>query len=126
MLKDISELENRLFDIALQAPDDGGDIFDDAFADPADLAEKKEARKEAAAKESASKPPAAEGVRRASGMDRQMKKRQEETAAEVLFQPCASAKVQCLAQSISFSTCRDNLGISWLSCPSEVFDVQDS
>ena len=83
MLKDISELENRLFDIALQAPDDGGDIFDDAFADPAEVAERKAARKEAAAKQDALTPRAGEGVSRATGMNKEMKKRQEETAAEV-------------------------------------------
>lgn len=83
MLKDISELENRLFDIALQAPDDGGDIFDDAFADPAEVAERKAAKKEAAAKQDATMPKAAEGGNRATGMNKEMKKRQEETAAEV-------------------------------------------
>lgn len=83
MLKDISELENRLFDIALQSPDDGGDPFDDAFADPTEAAERKVAKQEAAAKEAAVAPNAAEGAKRAVGMNKEMKKRQEETAAEV-------------------------------------------
>lgn len=90
MLKDISELENRLFDIALQAPDDGGDIFDDAFADPSEVAERKAAKKEAAAKEDAATAKAAEAKRAAAGMNREMKKRQEETAAEVRDCACCS------------------------------------
>lgn len=87
MLKDISELENRLFDIALQAPDDGKDIFDDAFADPAEVAERKAAKQEAAAKEAAVTPKAADAVKHTVGMNKEMKKRQEETAAEVRLMP---------------------------------------
>ena len=31
MVKDNTDLTNRLFDIALQSPDEGGDLFDDAY-----------------------------------------------------------------------------------------------
>lgn len=83
MVKDIAELNNRLFDIALQSPDDGGDIFDDAFADPAEEAERAEKKKkEAAAAASGGSSDAGAG-RALGGMDSAMKKRQEETAAEV-------------------------------------------
>jgi len=68
---------------ALQSPDDGGDIFDDAFADPAEVAERAEKKKkEAAAAASAGSSDAGAG-RAAGGMDSAMKKRQEDTAAEV-------------------------------------------
>ncbi len=83
MVKDIAELNNRLFDIALQSPDDGGDIFDDTFADPAEVAERAEKKKkEAAAAASGGSSDAGAG-RALGGMDSAMKKRQEETAAEV-------------------------------------------
>ena len=82
MVKDIAELNNRLFDIALQSPDDGGDIFDDAFADPAEVAERAEKkRKEAAAQPSSGLSDT--GRKAVGGMDSAMKKRQEDTAAEV-------------------------------------------
>jgi len=83
MVKDIAELNNRLFDIALQSPDDGADIFDDAFADPAEVAERAEKKKkQAAATASAGSSDAGAG-RAVGGMDSAMKKRQEDTAAEV-------------------------------------------
>lgn len=82
MVKDNTDLTNRLFDIALQSPDEGGDIFDDAFADPAEVAERNEKnRQEAATKQSAV--PGDSGVSRKPAMDPAMKKRQEDTAAEV-------------------------------------------
>lgn len=80
MVKDNADLNNRLVNIAFQSPEDGGDIFDDAFADPADLAERAEKRKKAALERQAS---AGEGGTAANGMDSEMKKRQEATAAEV-------------------------------------------
>ena len=86
MVKDNADLNNRLVNIAFQSPEDGGDIFDDAFADPADLAERAEKRKKAALERQAS---AGEGGRAANGMDSEMKKRQEATAAEV--RPSAGA-----------------------------------
>lgn len=84
MVKDIAELDNRLLNIAFQSPEDGGDIFDDAFADPAELAERAEKRKKAALDRQAS---AGDGARALAGMDSAMKQRQEATAAEV---SCAS------------------------------------
>lgn len=83
MVKDIAELNNRLFDIALQSPDDGGDIFDDAFADPAEVAERAEKKKKEAAATAGAVSTDAGAGRAVAGMDSAMKKRQEETAAEV-------------------------------------------
>ena len=80
MVKDIAELNNRLLNIAFQSPEDGGDVFDDAFADPAELAERAEKRKKAALDRQTS---ATDGARAVTGMDDAMKKRQEATAAEV-------------------------------------------
>lgn len=80
MLKDNADLNNRLVNIAFQSPEDGGDIFDDAFADPAELAERAEKRKKAALERQGS---AGGAGRVASGMDSAMKQRQEATAAEV-------------------------------------------
>lgn len=82
MLKDNADLNNRLVNIAFQSPDGEGDIFDDAFADPAKLAERAEKRKKAASERQAA---GGESGRAAagSGMDPAMQKRQEATAAEV-------------------------------------------
>ena len=80
MLKDNADLNNRLVNIAFQSPEDGGDIFDDAFADPAELAERAEKRQKAALQRQAS---AGQSGKAAPGMDSAMQKRQEATAAEV-------------------------------------------
>ena len=83
MVKDNTDLTNRLFDIALQSPDDGGDLFDDAFADPAEVAERaKKKKRDAAASQAAAASPAVPAQKPA--MDAGMKKRQEATAAEVI------------------------------------------
>ena len=81
MLKDNADLNNRLVNIAFQSPEEGGDIFDDAFADPAELAERAEKRKKAASQRQASA--GGESDKAATGMDSEMQKRQEATAAEV-------------------------------------------
>ena len=109
MVKDIAELNNRLFDIALQSPDDGGDIFDDAFADPAEVAERAEKkRKEAAAQPSAG--PSDTGRKAVGGMDSAMKKRQEDTAAEVHPIFCSSAgKVHCTISTYGTVWLRHNV-----------------
>ena len=83
MVKDNTDLTNRLFDIALQSPDDAEDLFDDAFADPAEVAERQEKkRREAATREAAA--PGVQGGGPKPAMDADMKKRQEDTAAEVI------------------------------------------
>jgi len=124
MVKDIAELNNRLFDIALQSPDDGGDIFDDAFADPAEFAERADKKKkEAAAMHNAG--PSENGASRKAvgGMDIAMKKRQEDTAAEVsscflysksvLF--CTRSGTTVLGQAVEItSTCNSS---HVMSCP---------
>lgn len=81
MLKDNADLNDRLVNIAFQSRDGDGDIFDDAFADPAELAERAEKRKKAASERQAA---GGESGRAAgSGMDSAMQKRQQATAAEV-------------------------------------------
>lgn len=87
MVKDNTDLTNRLFDIALQSPDDDGDPFEDAFADPAEVAERKEKRKlDAAASQATVAATPVAG--RKPAMDAGMKRRQEETAAEVSTTAC--------------------------------------
>ena len=82
MVKDNTDLTNRLFDIALQSPEEAGDIFDDAFADPAEVAERNERKKRDAAAQAATSDMQAFSSKPA--IDAGMKKRQEDTAAEVL------------------------------------------
>ena len=96
MVKDIAELNNRLLNIAFQSPEDGGDIFDDAFADPAELAERTEKRRKAALEKQAF---GGDGDRAAAGMDGAMKRRQEATAAEVrqAVKPCTGYMMLCFA-----------------------------
>lgn len=89
MLKDNADLNNRLVNIAFQSPEDGGDIFDDAFADPAELAERAEKRKKAALERQGS---AGGADRVATGMDSAMKQRQEATAAEVRSCCCTCSR----------------------------------
>lgn len=103
MLKDNADLNNRLVNIAFQSPEDGGDIFDDAFADPAELAERAEKRKKAALERQAS---AGDAARRAaaSGMDSAMKKRQEATAAEVSPPACACSTCCTTSSSSLYSS----------------------
>ena len=99
MLKDNSDLNNRLVNIAFQSMEDGGDIFDDAFADPAELAERAEKRKKAALE---GQGPAGGAGKVASGMDSAMKKRQEATAAEV--SPCWAC-FTCTRSTLPCSFC---------------------
>ena len=95
MLKDNADLNNRLVNIAFQSSEDGGDIFDDAFADPAELAERAEKRKKAASQRQAS---AGDSGKAANGMDSAMQKRQEATAAEV------KSSCWCMLSLLAIST----------------------
>lgn len=97
MLKDNTDLNNRLVNIAFQSPEDGGDIFDDAFADPAELAERTEKRKKAASQRQASRS-AGDSGKAANGMDSAMQKRQEATAAEV------KSSCWCMLSLLAIST----------------------